>query len=215
MIEIIVAITIYMFLHTSTVAACVRLCDVQITEIGYGVGPKLINKENLKIGLFPITGWVSALDSRDRELADSEKELAFNHKPWLIQVIVPLSGCTILLAVSIALLGDEAVSSFLSAFGQIITGSVKPLSQGQSYIESIDSFIKQNTLLTIIAITQTKIVAFNLLPLSILNGGQSLVNLVKMGKPHASWEKLLAKLSFVLGLLIVVSWSLAFISYLL
>lgn len=62
---------------------------------------------------------------------------------------------------------------------------------------------------------QTKIVAFNLLPLTVLNGGQALVNFIKFGKPKVSWELAALKISLLTVALMVLSWGVAIVSYVL
>lgn len=104
-------------LNTTVLAACAKLLGVEILEIGYGVGPKLIDREKLKVGAIPISGWVTPLDSRDKDITEDQKRFALNHKPWLLQVFMPLSGCIVVLAISILLLGsDEAIVAFASGF---------------------------------------------------------------------------------------------------
>lgn len=57
--------------------------------------------------------------------------------------------------------------------------------------------------------TAAKLAAFNLLPLPGLNGGQALINLVKMGRPEVAWEAGLVQWLVWPGLLIGASWYLA------
>lgn len=215
MIEILIAFVTYVIFHTTIIVVCTKLAGIKILEIAYGVGPKIIEREVLKIGLLPIAGWVSLLDSREHDIPENEIQFAFNHKPWPLQVLVPFSSCIIILVLSFVFLGIDAFNSFAIAFKQIILGAITPFSYGKNQIANIVTFIDNNSIFTIIVIIQTKLVAFNLLPLSILNGGQALVNLLKMGRPEVSWEIVTMKISFLVFLLLLLSWGLAVIGYML
>lgn len=214
MIEILLAIAIFTVLNVSILAMFLKLCRVQILEIGFGVGPKIFKKGKVKIGLLPISGWVETLDSRTKELNSEELKGAFNHKPWMIQVLVPLSGCATLLLVCYLIAGNSAITSFVSAFEQIFYGTLFPLTHGKQLVGEIEQFLDQQNLFNIIIVVQTKMIAFNLIPLGGLNGGQAFVSLIKMGKPSAKWEEGFYA-SFVIVFLIFFAWIIAFVSYLL
>ncbi|TQV89284.1 site-2 protease family protein [Aliikangiella coralliicola] len=213
MTELLLSITIFMTLHISAMAIFVKLCGVKIKEITYGAGPTLA-----RIGIFqfkplPLSGYVKTLDSRESEVSEKEKRFAFNHQPVWVQVFVPLSGCLFLLILSILIQGENVMSSFIGAFPQMIFGAFSPLSEAQNLIREAHLFIQKNSLLTVIVIAQTKLVAFNPLPLTIFNGGQAIVGLIKWGKSSTNWETVAAQVSLVIAIVLIGSWLTAIIYY--
>lgn len=207
MIELLISITIFTFIHISTMATFLVIFGVAVKEVSYGVGPTLLNIGKFKFQPIPVSGYVKALDSREDELEEDEKLKALNHQSTLTQVFVPISGCILVLLLSYLVIGSVAIDSFISAFKEIVLGALNPLSVGQELIQRSHEFIQQNSLITVIAVIQTKLVAFNLLPLTILNGGQAVVNLIKMGRPTASWEIKAAQVSILLALGLIISWT--------
>ncbi|WP_444944598.1 site-2 protease family protein [Microbulbifer sp. ZKSA006] len=213
MIELLISIKIFMILHISTIAAFLVLFGVKIKELSYGVGPTLLSIDKLKIQPIPISGYVRTLDSREDTLNEEEKRYTLDGQPLGVQVFLPLSGCIVVFFISYLFLGRDSLNLFVSAFQEIILGGLNPLSTGQDLIQRSRDFIQQSSLISIIATVQIKLVAFNLLPLTVLNGGQAIVNLIKMGKPEASWEIKAANISFILAMYLYVSWSFAMIYY--
>lgn len=214
MIELLLAITISIVIHTSVMAACLSLFGVKIKEISFGVGPTLVKLGVFKFQPIPISGFVKALDSRDKDFTNEEKTLAFNHKPVWMQVFTPLSGNVAILLITYFIAGEYAIAEFLLGFKQIVLGAIHPFSVAQDIIEKAKLYLDHNNLINIIVITLTKYAAFNLLPLSMLNGGSSIVSILKMGKPVVSWEDSFAKISMVVLLFILVSWIVSIVYFL-
>ena len=213
MIEILISITIFMLIHISTMATFLVISGVKIKEVSYGAGPTLFKVGKFKFQPIPVNGYVKALDSREGELEEDEKLKALNHQSTLTQFFAPISGCIFVLLLSYLVLGNAAIDSFISAFKEIVLGALNPISFGQELIQGSHEFIKQSSLITVIATIQIKLVAFNLLPLTVFNGGQAVVNLIKMGKPTASWEIKAAQISIFLALGLFVSWAFSITYY--
>ena len=215
MVELLISITIFMLIHVSAMAVAMKLFGVKIKEVSYGAGPTLYRMGSLKFQPLPISGYVKPLDSRVDEVTEEEKPYAFNHQPVAIQVLAPLSGCIVVFVISYLVLGGVAVNSFLSAFQQIVVGALHPFSAGQEFIQKTLDFVQGSSLIVIVAVVQTKVVAFNLLPLPLLNGGQAIVNLLKMGRPDSRWEIIAANFSMFLLLILLIGWLLSVIYYVL
>ena len=213
MIELLISITVFMVIHTSSMALFMPIFGVKVMEVSYGIGPTLLSVGKFKFQPIPIGGYVRALDSREEELTDEDLSGALNHQPVATQVFLPLSGCILIILISFLILGESAITSLISGFQDVIFGALRPLTEGQEIIQRSRDFIQSSTLITVIAVVQLKFVALNLMPLSTLNGGQAIVNLLKMGKPAVDWENIVFKISLLVALVIALSWGSALLYY--
>ncbi|MFZ4875501.1 site-2 protease family protein [Janthinobacterium sp. Mn2066] len=185
---------------------CARCLGLVIRSITFGIGPTCYAWGKLSLKALPFSGNLTLKDSREEELQTNECLDAFNFQPVWKQVLLPLSAPLCLLLLSMAVLGFQGWTSFLSAFAQIIDGALAPLSTAQDYLHAWHPYAATQSLLMAFALLTTKLCAFNLLPFAGLNGGQALLNLLRWGKPDAPWQASASSWLLLPGIAILASW---------
>ncbi len=201
---------LYLALHISIMAMFAHRLGVAYTEVSFGMGPKLLSIGRIRLRAIPFGGFVKMKDSRTKILSPCETHDAFNHQPLWKQLLLPLSGSVTLLLVAVAILGKEGCSAFLSAFIQIPLGAIGPFSTAQNYFAACRSFLSDHGVLSTFALVATKLSAFNLLPLSAVNGGQALIILAKWGRPSTVWENAVTQWLALPAIILLFGWVLAF-----
>jgi len=209
--QLLLCLLIFMLIHISVMAACARLCGITVRSIRYGVGPTLLSWGKVRIKLLPLAGNVVLKDTREETLYDDDPCLdAYNFQPLWKQVLLPLSGVTVLLALSLGIMGASGWERFIAAFGQIADGALAPLSRAQELLGEGELFARTHGFALVFALFSLKLCAFNLLPFAGLNGGQALLAIARGGKPYVTWEETAAKWLLLPGLAILLAWVAAF-----
>jgi len=210
-IQFFLAAALFMLIHISIMAMCARAFGITVHSISYGVGPTLLTWGKVHIKLLPLAGNVVLKDTREEILYDDDRCLdAYNFQPLWKQVLLPLSGVGVLLALSLGILGASGWERFAAAFGQIIHGALAPLSTAQALLGDGESFARTHGFALVFALFSLKLCAFNLLPFAGLNGGQALLAIARGGKPYVAWEESVAKWLLLPGLAILLAWAAAF-----
>nr|WP_219114904.1 site-2 protease family protein [Janthinobacterium sp. UMAB-56] len=200
-----------MLIHISVMALCARAFGITLRQISYGVGPTLLSLGKVHVKLLPLAGNVVLKDTREETLYDDDPCLdAYNFQPLWKQLVLPLSGVAVLLALSLSIMGASGWERFVAAFGQIIHGALAPLSTAQELLGEGETFARTHGFALVFALFSLKLCAFNLLPFAGLNGGQALLALARGGKPYAAWEESATKWLLLPGLAILLAWVVAF-----
>ncbi len=97
LIAFIVAIGILVTIHEYGHYIVARWCKVKVLKFSIGFGKSLYswrNKNNTEfvVAAIPLGGFVRMLDSRLDEVSETEKAVAFNHKPVLQRIAVVAAG---------------------------------------------------------------------------------------------------------------------------
>jgi membrane-associated protease RseP (regulator of RpoE activity) len=209
--QLLLCLILFMLIHISVMAVCARACGITVRSISYGVGPTLLSWRKVHIKLLPLAGNVALKDTREETLYDDDPCLdAYNFQPLWKQVLLPLSGVGVLLAVAFGILGAPGWEHFVAAFGQIFHGALAPLSAAQELLGEGETFARTHGLALVFALFSLKLCAFNLLPFAGLNGGQALLAIVRGGRPFVAWEEALTKWMLLPGLAILLAWVVAF-----
>lgn len=210
-LQLLLSFILFMLIHISVMAACARLFGITLRSVSYGVGPTLLALGKVKVKLLPLAGSVALKDTREEELYDDDPCLdSYNFQPLWKQLVLPLSGVAVLLAVALGILGAPGWSGFIAAFGQIIAGALAPMSTAQELLGEGEAFARTHGFAAVFALFSLKLCAFNLLPFAGLNGGQALLALLRGGKPYVAWEESVAKWLLLPGLAILLAWVAAF-----
>ncbi|MBW3497656.1 site-2 protease family protein [Janthinobacterium sp. NKUCC08_JDC] len=200
-----------MLIHISIMAMCARAFGITVRSVSYGVGPTLLTWGEVHVKLLPLGGNVVLKDTREETLYDDDRCLdAYNFQPLWKQVLLPLSGVGVLLALSLGILGASGWERFVATFGQIIHGALAPLSTAQALLGDGASFARTHGFALVFALFSLKLCAFNLLPFAGLNGGQALLAIARGGKPYVAWEETAAKWLLLPGLAVLLAWVAAF-----
>lgn len=210
-LQLLLCFILYMFIHISVMAACARLFGITVRSVSYGVGPTLLTLGKMKVKLLPLAGSLVLKDTREETLYEDDPCLdAYNFQPLWKQVLLPLSGVVVVLALSLGIMGASGWDSFGAAFGQIVRGALAPLSTALELLGNGETFARTHGFALVFALFSLKLCAFNLLPFAGLNGGQALLAIARGGKPYVAWEETAAKWLLLPGLAILLAWVAAF-----
>ena len=209
--QLLLCLILFMLIHISVMAICARAFGITVRSISYGVGPTLLAVGKVHLKLLPLAGNMLLKDTREETLYVDDPCLdAYNFQPLWKQVLLPLSGVSVLLALSLGILGAQGWQAFAAAFGQIIHGALAPLSTAQALLDAGESFARTHGFALVFAVLSLKLCAFNLLPFAGLNGGQALLAIARGGRAFVAWEEPLAKWMLLPGLAILLAWAAAF-----
>ena len=212
--QLLLCLTLFMLIHISIMAVCARAFGITVRSISYGVGPTLLAVGKVRVRLLPLAGNVVLKDTREETLYDEDPCLdAYNFQPLWKQVLLPLSGVGVLLALSLGIMGAPGWDGFLAAFGQIIHGALAPLSTAQALLGDGERFARTHGFALVFALFSLKLCAFNLQPFAGLNGGQALLATARGGKPYVEWEETATKWLLLPGLAILLAWAVALAVY--
>lgn len=210
-LQLLLCFILFMLIHISVMAVCARALGITVRSVSYGVGPILLAVGKVHVRLLPLAGNVVLKDTREEMLYDDDPCLdAYNFQPLWKQVLLPLSGVAVLLALSLGIMGASGWDGFLAAFGQILHGALAPLSTAQALLGDGETFAHTHGFAPVFALFALKLCAFNLLPFAALNGGQALLAIARGGKPYVVWEETAAKWLLLPGLAILLAWLVAF-----
>jgi len=111
--QLLLCLLIFMLIHISVMALCARACGITVRSISYGVGPTLLRWGKVRVKLLPLAGNVVLKDTREETLYDDDPCLdTYNFQPLWKQFVLPLSGVTVLLALSLGIMGASGWASF-------------------------------------------------------------------------------------------------------
>jgi hypothetical protein len=155
----------------------------------------------LEIGILPLGGSVKL-----------SEEFEKNSLPvkWLVTISGPLF---VTISAGLVLSFDKAWLAFVTGFGQIIYGAISPITYGAPLIQKFFAQDLATSLFTAYGILASKLVALNLLPLPVMNGGQMLTSLFPDFQ-ESKWGARLNVISLLVMLAIYVSWGVALAVYL-
>jgi len=186
--------------------------DAKPSQIGVWIGPKLferrIGRVALRLNWVPIPATYIAFEPLDVD-PDSPSAPAthFDLLPAWRRVLVHVLPWAGLLALCVALLGTDALSSTGRAFMQIVRGAVFPESVGAPLIERFVALARSEPGWRFGALFATKVIAFNLLPLPAVAGFQIPFQMLRRSRTPPAWATSLGALA-VLALAIGWGWAL-------
>lgn len=190
-----------------------RMLGVGLPRIELGVGrPRL--DWTLGSTTLSVTPWLmaSSCTLKDHDNLDLFADFAgrrFGDVHPVLRALVVLAGPLVVLALCVAAAGPAAGTAFAQGFGQIIDGALDPLGQAQAYLGRYGQAADAAPFATG-ALLLAKLVAFSLLPLPLLAGGNSLLQLVRWKRTGLPpWVGPVLQVSLLLILAMVVSWTVA------
>jgi len=210
MVEIVIAVFLVSTLHVLSFVVVASLFGVGIKEISFGTGMKLFSYKKIIVRLFQFGGYVSFMDTRAVNLSQIDVNKALNMQPVLTQLAIVLSGVVAVLTFSVVALGENALSSFIIGFDQILSGALSPFTEAQLLISNAEDLANEYSLIYVTAIVGTKLSALNLFPFSIFNGGQALIILSKKAFNNSVLDEKLSQFFLWPGFLIGILWCSAF-----
>lgn len=210
--------------HVGSMVIVGRLFKTQIDEIGLFTGPNLYSTSKggvkFSLKLLPIGGFVKFTATPEPFEDDSTPPKKLNKGEYLFEqlsafkkIIITLSGCLMLTIIGLLALGlMPTCESILLGIKQILLGALS-FNTAHQLINLIAQYLANASLITIWGLVATKEVAFNLLPLTVLNGGQALIYLFEglITPLPLNVKNKLAMFSLIICLCIFLSWAISFI----
>lgn len=195
-----------------------RALGVAVPRIELGVGrPRL----EWRVGgtTICLTPWLfsSSCDLPGQDSPDLDADAPgrrFDEVHPLVRSAVALAGPLVVLGLCLLVPGSGSDAAFLQAFGQIVDGALDPLGQAQAYLAQYWNAANAAPMTTGAALL-AKLMAFSLLPLPLLPGGNALLQLVRWKRrtlPDQASPMLLLSLLLILAL--VASWTVALVAFL-
>ncbi len=201
---IIFTMCITVAVHVTAMAAGGWLVGAPIEEISLFSGKKLIRTKfgdtKFSVGFIPFGGFVKFDD-------------AFQKIHPLKRVFVATCGCMALVFLAAVVFGSsEALRKFLIGFYQIVSGAFAPRSTGSQLLRAFYEYVRNNSFTLCVGLVATKLAAFNLLPLPVLNGGDITLAILNWIKPiPEKVRERIQMIGFIIVLLIGLLWIVAFV----
>jgi hypothetical protein len=155
----------------------------------------------LEIGFIPMGGSVKFTD---------EFEQSSLPVRWLVVLSGPLLG---VLSALVGLPFERILPSLLSGFGQVLHSVYSPIDYGAPLLQKFFDESVRTSLFAAYAILAVKVEAFNLLPLTVLNGGQLLTAFFPNFN-ESRWGEKINQLSMVTLIVMHICLTVAFFVYL-
>ncbi|MFL6657687.1 MAG: site-2 protease family protein [Massilia sp.] len=213
MLTLLVAIYAAMLVHLLTMALTGRMIGAKIRTLSIGLGPVIFQGKTLRVGAIPTGGYVQFLTSAQDDLAPAEMRSALDRKSSLAQLAVTLSGCALLLVMSVCAGGSTGLDAFLSLPRQLIVGACSPFGEAQALIRHTLRFLQSAPYWLIASAVCAKFAALNLIPFPWTNGGAALAVLGRRTGIAKWWSPTLTHLANSLGLVLLLAWCLAMLDY--
>lgn len=207
-----VALTTCTLLQLYVIFGLANAFRIPVLQLSFGAGPTVFWSNRVRLGLFPVSGFVSFVDAADAS-ADSPCTVFENaplHQRLLLSLVGPLS----VFVLSWLCLSEQAVTEFTELPQQLFTGAVSPFSEAQRLLSGAEQFLKDSPALLVFGVVAAKHSALNLLPLPGLNGGTFFGLLARASGLHRFWPAAATgSLLFVLPVLFAL-WAIALAMYL-
>ncbi|KQV50518.1 hypothetical protein ASC95_14215 [Pelomonas sp. Root1217] len=213
MLNLLLAIPLVAVLHVATMAVVGSALGAQLQSVAFGFGPTVWRSSRFLVRALPIGGAVQFLHSSDGAVPEDAAHRALDRQPTLAQLATVLSGCAVLLALAIALLGAGAVDAFVELPAQLFGGAISPLGDAQVLLHQAALAAKASPFAVVLGVVAAKVAALNLLPLPLLNGGAALAVLGRRLGVARLWPERATVALFFVWLAPVAAWFVALCTY--
>ncbi|WP_374517931.1 site-2 protease family protein [Undibacterium squillarum] len=205
MIALLLTLVGLAFLHSLLTAAACRAAGVAIREVSIGTGKEILRCGLFSIRCIPFGASVSCweLQDLDEDEAALRGATLYENQPVLVRTMIILSGNLGLIVLALVLAGSEGWEAFTSGFSEFFSGALNPEVNGVQYLQSAQSYISTHSWLNYLPFVAAKVAAWNLLPLSSLNGGQMVMLLLSSSE---LMKKLFHKYSSIFLMVMLACW---------
>jgi membrane-associated protease RseP (regulator of RpoE activity) len=109
---------------------------------------------------------------------------------------------------------SEGFNKFIRGFDQVVSGALSPSVKGVFYWSLLTEFVRNNSIVTCIALMSCKMAAVNMLPLPSFNGGEIVLTLFEMIRPlPAKTREVLNQVGFLISIILFICWLWALLIY--
>jgi membrane-associated protease RseP (regulator of RpoE activity) len=212
--------------HTFGMALAGKLIGAWVLEVSLFLGPKLFQFDfggtRFTVRALPLGGFVKfwGMGTPEDDMVERELplkgEIPFRDVHPLKRMAVPIFGLSMLVVIGFIGLGfANVIGSVGRGFFQILSGAWSPGTVGKHYIGLLVAASQALAFHQFLGLLACKMLAVNLMPLSVLNGGQILLWFFEMlfKIPETAIQKINLA-SFFINLLVYCPWLWAIFRYL-
>ena len=204
-------VTVATLLHVGAMATIGLAFRLHLSEFSLFIGPVVarfwLGDTAVSLRAIPVGGY-ARFEGLEPE-ASAETTVTDAAAPFhpLLRAVMELSGCALLFGFSAIVLGPRsAVEAVLRGFTQLLAPLLAPSEAVQSVLTAAE-VVRSSTTIVLLALVASKVAAFNLLPIPMLNGGQALTDVVRWLFPLSLRARTrLLQIGFVLLVLIASLW---------
>jgi len=201
------------FIHLGTMAVVGSALGAQLLSVAFGAGPTLWRTPRFHLLALPIGGAVRFLHSVDDPVPEGAEHRALDRRPLLAQLATLLSGCAVLLALAVGLLGAGGIAAFLALPAQLFGGAISPFGDAQALLHQAALGVQAAPFSAVLGVVAAKVAALNLLPLQLLNGGAALAVLGRRLGVAGLWPAAAMHALFCVWAALALAWFLALGTY--
>ena len=167
------ALLVVVVLHALLTAAVARLLSLEVARVGVFVGPPLVSFRlfglPLVLGALPVGSYVSIAATRPLE-GEEPTLLDVRTLPWGKRLVLGVVPWLVIFAPTLAVLGADAFVELGEGFVELPSAPFF-WSVAKAHAAAALQTLETAPALVIVALTVTKLCAWNLLPLPSLSGG--------------------------------------------
>lgn len=212
--HLVLSIAAVIFVHLLAMTVCARALGITVHTMTFGIGPQVLALGCFRLCLFPAGGHIRPAMVADARKGEPVVGALDRAGPWK-RVLFPLSGPLALVGLGTLLLGAPAIDQFTEAFAQLVGGALSPLGYAQHLLHGAADALDHLAPKQVLGITACTLAALNLLPFPGSNGLAAatgwLPQVVLDGYAMARIQGLVS----LPYMLMLASWSLAMIVYVL
>jgi membrane-associated protease RseP (regulator of RpoE activity) len=212
-LNLLLAIALVALLHVGTMAVVGNALGAQLQSVSFGFGPTVWRSARFHVRALPVGGSVRFLHTLEDSVPEDEEHRALDRRPTLAQLATVLSGCAVLLALALAVLGAGAVKAFVELPAQFFGGAISPLGDAQALMRQAALALQAAPFAVVLGVVAAKAAALNLLPLPALNGGAALAVLGRRLGVARLWPERVTVALFFVWLAPVAAWFVALCAY--
>lgn len=213
MLNLLLAISLVALIHVATMAAVGSALGAQLLSVAFGFGPTLWRTPRFHLRALPIGGAARFLHTVDDRPPEDEQHRALDRRPTLAQLATVLSGCAVLMALALALLGAGAIDAFLALPAQLFGGAISPFGEAQALLHQAALAVQAAPFAAVLGVVAAKVAALNLLPLPYLNGGAAVAVLARRAGVARLWPVAATRALFFLWAALALAWFVALCAY--
>lgn len=200
-------------------ALAARALGVGLPRVSLGVGrPRLewtLGRTSISVTPWLMASSCTLKDHENLDLYADAPGRQFGDLHPLLRGLVILAGPLIVLVLCVAAAGTAAWAAFVQAFGQITDGALDPLGQAQAMLGGYWQAAGAAPFAAGVALL-AKLMAFSLLPLPLLTGGNALLQLARWKRTALPrWVGPALSVSLLLILAMAGAWTIALAVFLL
>lgn len=213
LVLLVVATVLTTLISTVAGAVALKVLRIGVPRVDLGAwGPRahfVVAGSDISMSPWLLSGSSTFKDVSNSDVYGGRPGKLFSSFSRVSRALLTLVGPAAVLALAYALAGDGVFAAVGSAFAQILSGALHPLTQAQAYLSAFEEMARWSPL-TAAGVLLAKFAAFFLLPVAPLNGGQALVELSRpRGMGYSPAVVVVQKVGLLMVLGLALAWLVA------